>query len=409
MTAEVVTRESYVPSPGPGQGVMGGSFYTRNDGLQLMSVHVITQRSDTVEVALIRYSDDNGLTWSDATEWPMRFDAPGGSGRRHFWGGYLDTRTDRFNSMWNEGVLPTDDPLEGMRQWAMYYGVSEDGGRTELHRQQIVHEGDAYDETHHLPGVTKGKNCVMVGDRGQVPLTRSDGVILVPVQSTPTGPDGDYVNPGRGFTYTDCMMLKGVWQDDRRLSWTCSERVVGDPERTTRGLIEPTIAELNDGSILMVMRGSNDAVPEWPAHKWMSLSKDGGDTWTKAEPWTYEDGDAFYSPSACSQLLPHSNGKLYWIGNICEENPRRNRPRYPIIIGEVDQDSGQLIRESVTTLDDRQSGESERMTLSNFHAREDRENGNILVFLPRFFVNGDDGDDKFTADLSQIRVSVSSL
>lgn len=406
MIAEVISRDVYVQSPGPGQGVMGGSFYTQLDGLRLMSVHVITQRSDTVEVAYIRYSDDNGRTWGDATEWPMRFDDAGGSGRRHFWGGYLDRKTDRFISMWNEGVLPTDDPLEGMRQWALHYAVSEDGGKTECVREQVIHEGDDYDAVHHLPGVTKGKNCVMVGDRGQVPLTRSDGVILVPVQSTPTGPDGDYHNPGRGFTYTDCMMLKGTWQDDARLSWTCSERVVGDQNRTTRGLIEPTIAELNDGTILMVMRGSNDAVPEWPGHKWMSFSKDGGDTWSEAEPWTYKDGFAFHSPSACSQLLPHSNGKLYWIGNICEQNPKGNRPRYPIVMGEVDQDSGLLIRESVTILDDRQEGESERMTLSNFHAREDRETGQVLVFLPRFFVKGDDGEHRFTADLSQITVSV---
>jgi hypothetical protein len=406
MSAKIMSRDVFVHSPGLGQGVMGGSFYTQNDGLRLMSVHVITQRSDTVEVAYIRYSDDNGRSWSDETEWPMRFDAAEGMGRRHFWGGFLDRKTNRFISMWNEGVLPSDDPLEGMKQWAMYYAVSEDGGRTELFREQVIHEGDAYDEVHHLPGVTKGKNCVMVGDRGQIPLTRSDGVILFPVQSTPVGPDGSYTNPGRGLTYTDCMMLKVVWQEDGRLSWTCSERVIGDPTRTTRGLIEPTIAELNDGSILMVMRASNDVVREWPGHKWMSFSRDGGDTWTEATPWTYENGTAFYSPSACSELLPHSNGKLYWLGNITNENPKGNRPRYPIVIGEVNQDTGLLIEETVTIIDDRQPGENERMTLSNFHAREDRETGHIVVFLPRFFVNGDEGDDKFTADLSQITVAV---
>ncbi len=399
---EVISRDVFVPSPGPGQGVMGGSFYTQRDGLRLMSVHAITQRSDTVEVAYIRYSDDNGVTWGDTTEWPMHFEAEGGQGRRHFWGGYLDQTTDRFISMWNQGVLPTDDPLEGMRQWALHYAVSEDGGKSEILREQVVHEGDEYDGIHHLPGVTKGKNCVMVGDRGQVPLTRSDGVILVPVQSTPVGPDGDYANPGRGYTYTDCMMLKGTWREDGGLNWTCSERVLGDPERTTRGVIEPTIAELTDGNILMVMRGSNDAVPEWPGHKWMAFSRDGGDTWTEASPWTYEDGFAFHSPSACSQLLPHSNGKLYWIGNLTQENPRGNRPRYPIVIGQVDQDKGLLIRDSVTPLDDRQPGESERMTLSNFHSREDRETGHILTFLPRFFVNSEEGEHRFTADLSQI-------
>ena len=68
MTTEVLSRDTFVPSPGHGQGVMGGSFYTQRDGLRLMSVHVITQRSDTVEVATIRYSDDNGRTWGKETE-----------------------------------------------------------------------------------------------------------------------------------------------------------------------------------------------------------------------------------------------------------------------------------------------------------------------------------------------------
>ncbi|MEE2753625.1 MAG: hypothetical protein VX910_06545, partial [Candidatus Latescibacterota bacterium] len=99
--------------------------------------------------------------------------------------------------------------------------------------------------------------------------------------------------------------------------------------------------------------------------------------------------------------------KLYWVGNITGENPKGNRPRYPIIVGEVNQDTGLLIRDTVTILDDRQPGESERMTLSNFYAREDRETGNLLVFLPRFFVDGDDGEHRFTADLSQITAQVS--
>jgi hypothetical protein len=240
----------------------------------------------------------------------------------------------------------------------------------------------------------------MIGDLGQRPLTRSDGVILFPVQSTPTGSDGVYYNPGAGLTYTDCLMLMGQWERDGRLRWTASDRVVGDPKRTTRGLIEPTIAELNDGSILMVMRGSNDVRPEWPAHKWVSRSVDGGQSWTKAEPWTYENGHVFFSPSACSQLIPHSNGKLYWMGNITSENPRGNRPRYPIVIGEVSLDSGCLMEETVTLIDDRQADESDQVTMSNFYTREEK-NGDLLLYLPRLFSGG---AKDWTTDLMQYRI-----
>jgi hypothetical protein len=65
-------------------------------------------------------------------------------------------------------------------------------------------------------------------------------------------------------------VLIGTWTDGDRLQWTMSQRVQADPKRTTRGLIEPTLAELPDGHILMVMRGSNggSADPDFhlPSH-----------------------------------------------------------------------------------------------------------------------------------------------
>ncbi len=370
LRAEVTERDVFVPSPGPGVGVLGGSYYTETRGGRLISIHSLTSRAD-------------------------------GIGRRHPRGGYVDLASCRYINVWTEGVLPTDDPLEGMRHWTLHYSVSTDGGRSQVVDEQIIHEGDDYDAVHHLPGVRRGGNCVMMGDLGQRSLTRSDGVLLIPVQSTPAGPDGVYINPGAGYTYTDCMLLLGRWEGNR-LRWTCSDRIVGDPARTTRGLIEPTIAELADGSILMIMRGSNDVLPDLPAHKWMSLSHDGGQTWMAPEPWTYDNGVAFHSPSACSQLIPHSDGRLLWMGNLNELNSRGNRPRYPLVIGEVDRSSGRLLRDSVTVIDDRRDGESDQLTLSNFYAREDRETGDLLLHMPRLFAR--ETDEGFSADLLLQRI-----
>ena len=254
---------------------------------------------------------------------------------------------------------------------------------------------------HHLPGVRKGGNCVMIGDLGQRPLTSSDGVLLIPVQSSPADAEGDYINPGAGFTYTDCLLLMGGWDGDR-LRWTCSQRIIGEPARTTRGLIEPTIAELADDSILMIMRGSNDAAHDLPGHKWMARSDDGGLTWATPAPWTYDDGHAFHSPSACSQLIPHSDGRLFWMGNITPQNPQGNRPRYPIVLGEVDRASGLLLRDSIAVIDDRRDGENELLTLSNFYTREDRETGDLLLHMPRFFAG--DPAAGLSSDLLQQRI-----
>ena len=328
--------------------------------------------------------------------------------RRHPRGGFVDPLTGHYLTVWTEGILPNDEPLEGMRHWTLHYAVSEDGGKTQTVNAQIIHEGAEYDAVHHLPGVTVGRNCVMMGDLGERPLTRSDGVILVPVQSSPAGPDGDYYNPGSGLTYTDCLLLMGRWRPDGRLAWTASQRVVGDPSRTTRGMVEPTLAELEDGRILMVMRGSNDAHTEWPGYRWHVFSADGGATWTTPEPWTYTDGELFYSPSSCSQLIPWHDGRLFWMGNISATNPRGNSPRYPLILGEVSLRTGLLIRDSVSIIDDRREGEHERLTLSNFYAREDRETGHLLLHMTRLFATAflPDGKPNWTADALLYRITV---
>ena len=90
------------------------------------------------------------------------------------------------------------------------------------------------------------------------------------------------------------------------------------------------------------------------------------------------------------------------MGNICEHNPAGNRPRYPIVLGEVDLESGLLIRDSVTVIDDRRPGEDELLTLSNFYVREDRETGTLLLHLPRFSARG----DGLTTDLYLYRIAI---
>ena len=72
-------------------------------------------------------------------------------------------------------------------------------------------------------------------------------------------------------------------------------------------------------------------------------------------------------------------------------------------MAEVDTQTGLVIRDTVTAIDDRAPGESERLTLSNFHALEDRKSGDVLVTLPRYFAHVPmDGARDFTADLTLI-------
>ena len=169
---------------------------------------------------------------------------------------------------------------------------------------------------------------------------------------------------------------------------------------------EPTFAELPDGTVLAVLRGSNHTKPQLPAYRWASRSNDGGRTWSAPEPWTYDDGVTFFSPSSCSQLVPHSSGRLFWVGNISPNNADGNRPRYPLVIGEVDVRSGRLLRATVRPIDDRGPEDSEMMSLSNFSAREDRADGAIVINLSRLFQRAKPGEQDWTSDAYLYRVPV---
>ena len=342
-------------------------------------------RSDTVDVAYVRTSRDHGQTWTAAAEVPTLEVRPGGKFRRALRGGVADPRTGRFVRFQIEGLLPTDDPLEGMRQWYVTYQVSEDGGRTWLINEQIIQRGAEFSPTHPLPGVWIGKNCVMIGDVASVPIVLADGTLLLPVIITPLGPDGTYHNPGGGYTYTDAAVLRGRWREDGRIDWELSALMKGDPALSTRGMDEPTLAPLADGRLLAILRGSNGGKPVLPGRRWAAFSSDAGRTWTTPVPWTYADGSEFFSPSSCSQLVPHSSGRLFWIGNISPQNPTGNQPRHPLVIGEIDLRSGLLRRETVRVIDERRAGDSPLLALSIFSAREDRETREIVVNLSRLF------------------------
>ena len=378
-----VSKEVFLRSPRKGIAVMAYAYYASARGGEMMSIEQRWSRSDTIDVSYVRRSHDYGETWSEPVEERTGERRANGMWRKHPRGGWVDPRSGRFVELWLEGTLPTDDPLEGLRQWMIFYRVN---GKT----RQVVHEGG--DSSHWLPGIELGKNSAMLGDQTCQPLSYR-GEVLLPLSVSPRAPDGSLYNPGGGYTYQDSAVLHGRWVGDE-LRWKMGDLVKGDPSATTRGLSEPTLAELDKGRLLMVMRGSNDRKPELPGYRWVSTSTDGGWKWTAPEPWMDSSGTRILTPSSCSQLLRHSNGRIYWLGNLAKTNPRGNRPRYPFHVAEVDRSSGRLIRETVRVVDDLQPGENPLLTLSNFYAREDRRTREICLHMTRLFAlpEGWEGD-----------------
>jgi hypothetical protein len=207
-----VRREVFLASPAKGTAVMAEAYYTRNRGGAMLSIEHRLSRSDTVDAAYYRTSRDHGRTWSAPVARSTGERRPAGMWRRHPRACHLDRLTGRFLEFWVEGVLPTDDPLEGMRQWRIFYTV--DGGTA----HELIHEGAEFDASHPLPGVYAGRNCVMLGDVASLPLNLPDGTILLPAIMSPLRSDGELYNPTGGYTYTDALVLHGRWRG-KRLTW----------------------------------------------------------------------------------------------------------------------------------------------------------------------------------------------
>jgi len=160
--------------------------------------------------------------------------------------------------------------------------------------------------------------------------------------------------------------------------------------------MEPEVAELGDGRLLVVWRtsthGWDGSVATLPGRKYFSLSTDGGRTLSPPAEWKYADGTSFYSPSSYHRMLRHSNGRLYWFGNICLTPPVGNSPRYPLVIAEIDEQQAAVKRETVTAIDDRKPGQPEAMELSNFSVLENRETHEIEMYLAGYGQNPEGAD-----------------
>jgi len=168
--------------------------------------------------------------------------------------------------------------------------------------------------------------------------------------------------------------------------WSSSNPQYVSPEISSRGLLEPDVALLRSGRLLVVMRGSDTSTT--PGHKWMAFSADGGRTLSPVEELRYDDGTSFYSPSSIHAFIrSRRNGCLYWLANIAAQPPRGNGPRYPLYITQIDEEKMAVRRESLIPVDERMPGEPDALQLSNFSIIEDRETLDIEIYLTRLGEN----------------------
>ena len=289
------------------------------------------------------------------------------------------------------------DTATGYVDYKLWYRLTGDGGETWDALRPLVVEGDEFSPAHPNPYVWIGKNGFCYASIPPM-LRMSNGEVLLPFYFAPLDEDGSYYNPINAYTFGYVACLIGRWNDaGDEIIWRAGDAVEISERKSSRGFSEAAVIELSEpGHLLMALRGSNAPDPwgDMPAVKWRSLSTDFGRTWSEPEPFTYEDGAAFMSPSTCSAFHRSSaTGKVYWIGNISRVMPQGNGPRYPLIIAELDEETLSLRRGSVTLIDDRGPDDPAELQLSNFKVLEQPDTGRLLVYLSRFMPQHPDHAD----------------
>jgi hypothetical protein len=250
------------------------------------------------------------------------------------------------------------------------------------------------------------------------PFLDSRGRVIAPVQWQRRDPSGTIAK--RGFPTRKDMpdVLQDVWEvgiligefdSSGTLRWRVSQPVPYDFDVSSRGMCEPTIAELPDGRLFMIVRGSNAAWPDKPGYKWLTFSTDRGETWSKVVPLPCDDGSMLESSATGSALFRSiKNGRLYWIGNLCTEGrrPHGNLPRSPLHIAEIQEDPVAIQRETITVIDRAQPGEDPDTQHSNFKFYQDRATGDVFVYLTRYGQRGYENTAWILADLYEYRLAL---
>ena len=378
-----ITREDYIPSPEPGCAVGKAiTAYSHPTESWLVQAYHEIRGSDRFDCYWRRWSGDNGGSWTEPQQILQVEEYEAYTVRKGELFFYYDPDVDRVLQIYDRGKMPADDPLASAKFNKLMCEMSTDGGRTFGPPFQIVQQG--YDADHYMESVWHGKNSAQTSCSFIEKL--SDGTLLFPITIRPLDESGEIYNPGGGHTFSYAAALLGRWNEQASdIEWDLGQILIPDHTRTTRGFCEPIGSELEDGRLLMICRGSNDANPSLRGYKWRLFSSDLGRTWTEGEPLRFADGGELLSPATCSRLIRHSSGELYWFGNILSENPVGNGPRYPLQLARVDERNGGIIRESVVVIDDRQPDECETLQLSNFWVYEDCESAAFLLSMHRLF------------------------
>lgn len=398
-----VTKTLHRAHPRPRAAARTSREYV-GPNLELMETQSLEVLDDVGENITSRWSSDNGRTWSE----PVSVQASNNvkhAGVTVWEGGgpiVFDPTSKRLVQIWLRQIQ-----VGALYHCFSYSRMSRDLGRTWLSPIQMKYEdGPDFDPQQPLSEIFLDRNEGYFGNNILVHLS---GMLIHCLAHTNAA--GDSKNNSRPWRMGSRLML-GRWNAEREdYEWTSGAATETTPDQSARGLMEPEVAELKDGKLLVVWRGSDQGwdgtKSKEPGRKWYSISLDAGKSFLPVRAWTYDDGTPFYSASSIHRIIRHSvTDKLYWIGNINVGLPQGNSPRYPLLIAEVDETFVTLKKKTVTAIDDRDPKSHDfNYQLSNFSLFENRETHELELFLTTYGqVQGQ--DNWSTADSYRYRLQL---
>lgn len=407
-----IEKQLIIPSPNPNTATTDRVQYIGN-GLKRRELRANISSSDWTDSHRKRFSSDNGRTWGS---WQTVFDkAPEQNGFVQSGGpsqdgnGPFDPASGLLVKQVFQRII-RGDPEEAMSAvWSGdrrfsdhgFYQLSSDNGESWDEGYLLKYEdGPDFDPDNWGNSDYFRTNEMYIGG---ICIHSKGNVVIAATIPVPYRNEEDekvpvlFPNTYREGCVAGAMCFVGKWDSKtKNYKWCTSNRIFLPRKISTRGLVELDLSELKDGRLLLIMRGSNVGMDslECPGRKWISISKDGGLTWSEITDLCYDTGEQFYSPATFATTLRSSaNGKLYCFLNISTDPPVGNGPRYPLMVAEIDENKVCLKKETVTIIDDRNAKlDSANLQLSNFGLLEDRESNLVELYLTRIGERG--GADK---------------
>ncbi len=293
-----------------------------------------------------------------------------------------------YENYWGKGVFTFSDHT--------FLEISGDNGQTWTKQLVRYEDGPAEEPADWLDNAYLKSNFAYLGNR--IDIAENGDIVFAVLCSV--GKACEILNIDVNTIYPSCpgcsfaaIVMRGKWnQAVGKYDFTSSRPIVIDDRYSSRGLLEPNIIRLKSGKLLLECRGSNAINPNWhtrttpetPSYRWVALSEDNGETWSDIKPMLFDSGERFYSPSSISHVFRSAKtGKTYWLGNINQEIPSGNDFRNPLNLAEINEDTGMLIKDSLITIDEWEEGQQKGVQLSNFTVTEDRETGDIEIYLSK--------------------------